>query len=100
MTPPPPAASPAGLSSAEAAARLARDVPNELPAAARDGVLQLLGELLREPMFLLLLLACGLIYLLLGDVHEALMLLGFVLLVWAWCAAVVALWRRRQGLAV
>ncbi|MFY8119139.1 MAG: cation-translocating P-type ATPase, partial [Roseateles sp.] len=59
---------------------MARDGPNELPAAARDGVLQLLGELLREPMFLLL-LACGLIYLLLGDVHEALMLLGFVLLV-------------------
>lgn len=80
VTPPPPPSSPAGLSSAEAAARLARDGPNELPAAARDGAWQLLGELLREPMFLLL-LACGALYLLLGDVHEALMLLGFVLVV-------------------
>lgn len=66
-----------GLSTAEAEARLQRDGPNELPAAARSGALQLLWEVVREPMFLLL-VACGAIYLTLGDRHEALMLLGFV----------------------
>lgn len=66
-----------GLSSPEAEARLQRDGPNELPAASRSGTAQLLLEVVREPMFLLL-VACGVIYLALGDRQEALMLLGFV----------------------
>ncbi|MBI5257900.1 MAG: cation-translocating P-type ATPase [Burkholderiales bacterium] len=69
-----------GLSSHEARARLARDGPNELPASPRRGVLRLLREVVTEPM-LLLLVACGAIYLVLGDRHEALMLLGFVFVV-------------------
>ena len=71
---------PAGLSSEQARERLRRDGPNELPAARREGLLRLLGELVREPIFLLL-LACGGLYLALGDRGEALMLLGFVLVV-------------------
>ncbi|HEY0955196.1 MAG TPA: HAD-IC family P-type ATPase [Roseateles sp.] len=67
----------AGLSTQEASARLGRDGPNELPAAGRAGAVQLLWEVVREPMFLLL-VACGAVYLALGDRHEALMLLGFV----------------------
>ncbi|MBI3348803.1 MAG: cation-translocating P-type ATPase [Burkholderiales bacterium] len=70
----------AGLSQQEAQARLQRDGPNELPAASRSGAAQLLWEVVREPMFLLL-VACGAIYLALGDRHEALMLLGFVFVV-------------------
>lgn len=70
----------AGLSQQEAQARLQRDGPNELRAASRAGALQLLWEVLREPMFLLL-VACGAIYLALGDRNEALMLLGFVFVV-------------------
>jgi len=66
-----------GLSSPEAEVRLQRDGPNELPAASRSGTAQLLLEVVREPMFLLL-VACGVIYLALGDRQEALMLLGFV----------------------
>src|SRR6218665_935413 len=66
-----------GLSTPEAEALLQRDGPNELPAAARYGTVQLLWEVVREPMFLLL-VACGVIYMALGDRHEALMLLGFV----------------------
>jgi len=62
-----------GLTSAEAAARLAADGPNALPSAARHGTLALALGVLREPMFLLLLAAAG-IYLVLGDVHEALVL--------------------------
>jgi len=75
MAPPP-----AGLSRREASERLRRDGPNELPAATRNGAYQLLWEVLREPMFLLL-VACGAIYLALGDRNEALMLLGFVVVV-------------------
>ncbi len=73
-----PESSPAGLTAAEAADRLARDGYNELAPPRRRGVLAILGEVVGEPMFLLLLAAGG-IYLLLGDTGEALMLLGFVL---------------------
>lgn len=66
----------AGLSAAEAAARLARDGYNELPQAHRRSVARIVVEVLREPM-LTLLLAGGIAYLLLGDLAEALILLAF-----------------------
>ena len=69
-----------GLSSAEVRRRLEQDGPNELPAAGQRGAWGLLRDVVLEPMFLLL-VACGAIYLALGDRHEALMLLGFVLVV-------------------
>jgi Ca2+-transporting ATPase len=62
-----------GLSSAEAARRLERDGPNELPRDRPRSALELLRGVLREPMLLLLLAAAGL-YLLLGDAGEALVL--------------------------
>jgi Ca2+-transporting ATPase len=62
-----------GLSSAEAAARLAAEGLNTLPAAERHGVTALALGVAREPMFLLLAAATG-IYLLVGDLHEALVL--------------------------
>ncbi|NNM76456.1 cation-translocating P-type ATPase [Sphingomonas sp. ID1715] len=65
-----------GLSPQEAASRLARDGPNALPPPPKRSVLATLAGVLREPM-LALLLAGGLIYLLLGDAVEALVLLGF-----------------------
>lgn len=65
-----------GLSSAEATARLAADGPNELPKTGRRSVWRIAVEVLREPM-LALLLAGGTAYLLLGDLTEALILLGF-----------------------
>ena len=69
-----------GLSEAEAAQRLTRDGPNELPVSRPRSVLRLLRDVVSEPMFLLL-VACGAIYMVLGDRHEALMLLGFVFVV-------------------
>ncbi len=69
-----------GLTEAEARDRLAQDGPNELPAARKRRFWGLLYEVVKEPMFLLL-LACGLLYLVLGDLEEALMLLGFVVVV-------------------
>ncbi|MCA2978962.1 MAG: cation-translocating P-type ATPase [Myxococcaceae bacterium] len=69
-----------GLTSAEAARRLAADGPNALSKSERRTALALVLGVVKEPMFLLLLGAAGL-YLVLGDVREGLTLLGFVLLV-------------------
>jgi Ca2+-transporting ATPase len=71
---------PGGLRGAEAARRLARDGPNELPAERVRRFWPVLLEVLREPM-LLLLVAAGTLYLMLGEPADALMLLGFVFVV-------------------
>ena len=65
-----------GLTAQEARARLTSDGPNELPRTGTRSALKIIGEVLREPM-LALLLAGGLVYLLLGNRVEALILLGF-----------------------
>ena len=59
-----------GLSSVEAAARLCRGGVNELPSARPRSVVTIALEVLREPIFLLLMAAGG-TYLLLGDAEEA-----------------------------
>lgn len=66
-----------GLSEQEAAYRLKHEGYNELPSTKQRSILAIAKEVLTEPMFLLL-LACGIIYFVLGDVQEALILLGFV----------------------
>jgi Ca2+-transporting ATPase len=65
-----------GLSEMEAAARLRKEGANELPRAGRRTLWRIILEVIREPMFALL-LGAGLVYLLLGDLGEALMLLVF-----------------------
>jgi Ca2+-transporting ATPase len=77
---PEPTAERRGLTSAEAAARLAAEGPNELTRERRRGLLASIADVVREPMLALLLAACG-IYLVLGDVREALALLLAVLVV-------------------
>ena len=69
-----------GLSGDEAANRLRAEGYNELPPAKPRSILAIAWDVVPEPMFLLL-VACGVIYLLLGDREEALMLLGFVFVV-------------------
>ena len=69
-----------GLTDQEALERLAEDGYNELPSAKKRTFLHILLEVVREPMFLML-IACGLLYLFLGDREEALMLLGFVFVI-------------------
>ncbi len=66
----------AGLSSIEAADRLKSHGYNELPAAERRGVLRIAFEVVRQPMFALL-IAGGVVYLILGDLMEAVLLLVF-----------------------
>ena len=69
----------AGLSEPVAAELLRTHGPNELPQGRRRPLWRIALSVVREPM-LQLLLAAGLVYLVLGDLAEALALLAFVLL--------------------
>lgn len=68
-----------GLSETDAQARLRTEGFNELPQADRRTPLHIILEVLREPM-LALLLGGGVIYLALGDLKEALILLAFAMM--------------------
>jgi P-type Ca2+ transporter type 2C len=68
-----------GLSEAEAKTRLSEEGPNELPKHNRRTAFRIALEVLREPM-LALLLGGGVVYLALGDVKEAIILLVFACL--------------------
>jgi len=70
----------AGLSSAEAQRRLASEGHNELPSSKPRTVLQIAAQVIREPMFLLL-IGCGVLYLLLGDYHEGIVLTSSIILI-------------------
>ncbi|HSR07706.1 MAG TPA: cation-translocating P-type ATPase [Bryobacteraceae bacterium] len=70
----------AGLSGQEAARRLRESGFNELPSSKPRSLWRIAGDMLREPM-LLLLLSCSAIYFLLGDIREAVVLSVFVNLV-------------------
>ncbi|WP_019499677.1 cation-translocating P-type ATPase [Pseudanabaena sp. PCC 6802] len=69
-----------GLSEQEAIARLKRDGYNELPSAQARSLWSIAWETVQDPIFLLL-LGGGAIYWILGDLQEALILLGFVLFI-------------------
>jgi len=64
-----------GLTAEIASERLAREGGNELPRAGQRTIRRILLDVLREPM-LALLLAGGVMYLLLGDRTEAVVLIG------------------------
>src|SRR5690348_3318264 len=65
-----------GLTAREAANRLTAEGPNLLPRPENRNLLRIVAEILREPMFGLL-LGAGIIYLVLGDLKEALILFLF-----------------------
>ena len=65
-----------GLSAAEAARRLQTEGANELPRSARRNFLRIVIDVLREPMFALL-IGAGAIYLMLANLIEALVLIIF-----------------------
>jgi Ca2+-transporting ATPase len=69
-----------GLSEEEAAGILKNEGYNELPSQKKQSLLSILLNVLKEPMLLLLLVA-GMIYLFLGEVRDALILLVFVFVV-------------------
>jgi P-type Ca2+ transporter type 2C len=69
-----------GLTQQEVAEKLAKEGYNELPSSKPKNVFQIALGVVKEPMFLLL-VACGTLYLVLGDMTEGFMLLGFVFVV-------------------
>jgi len=69
-----------GLSEEEAAAILKNEGYNELPSQKKQSPFSIFLNVLKEPMLLLLLIA-GTIYLFLGEVRDALILLVFVFVV-------------------
>jgi P-type Ca2+ transporter type 2C len=66
-----------GLSDREAIAKLDRDGYNELPSTQARSLLSIAWDSIQDPIFLLL-VGGGIIYWILGDLQEALILLGFV----------------------
>ena len=71
-----------GLGQAEAHQRLQGEGPNELPAQRGRGVLRIALDIATEPMFLLL-LSAGALYFATGKPGDAMMLMGFVVVVMA-----------------
>jgi P-type Ca2+ transporter type 2C len=69
-----------GLTREEASERLQREGLNELPSSKPKSIFKIALGVVEEPMFLLL-VACGTLYLILGDIQEGLMLLSFVFVV-------------------
>lgn len=69
-----------GLSEDDAARKLKEEGYNELPSQKKQSMFAILLNIFREPM-LLLLLGAGIIYLFLGELSDALMLLFFVFVV-------------------
>ena len=69
-----------GLSEETVNEKITKEGFNELPSSKPKSLLTLAWGVVKEPMFLLL-VACGTLYLVLGDVQEGLMLLGFVFVI-------------------
>ena len=69
-----------GLTQKEAEERLKSEGANELPTSKKRTTFDIIRDVMREPMFLLL-VACGLTYLVVGELTDALMLSAFVFVV-------------------
>ena len=69
-----------GLSQKEALEILQKEGYNELPSSKPKSVFKIALGVVKEPMFLLL-VACGTLYLFLGDIQEGFMLLSFVFVI-------------------
>jgi len=69
-----------GLNEETVNAKIIKEGFNELPSSKPKNLFTLAWGVVKEPMFLLL-VACGTLYLALGDVQEGLMLLGFVFVI-------------------
>jgi Ca2+-transporting ATPase len=69
-----------GLSAQKAAELIEQEGYNEMPGTKKRGLLAIAFGVFKEPMFLLL-VTCGIIYLIAGEPQEALLLLSFVFVV-------------------
>jgi len=69
-----------GLTTAEAKEKLKREGSNILPSSKPKNFFSIALGVVKEPMFILL-VSCGSLYLILGNLREGLMLLGFVFVI-------------------
>ncbi|MCE5301220.1 MAG: HAD-IC family P-type ATPase, partial [Spirochaetia bacterium] len=69
-----------GLSETEVIEKIKTDGYNEIPSSKPKSIFRIAFDVLKEPMFILL-VTCGVLYLFLGDLQEAIMLLFFVFVV-------------------
>jgi len=69
-----------GLSQVEADKKLKEEGFNELPSSKKRSMFKIAFEVIKEPMFLLL-VSCGIIYLIIGEPKDAIMLLAFVFVI-------------------
>jgi len=69
-----------GLTEEQVKQKIEKEGYNELPSSKPKNVFQIAFGVVKEPMFMLL-VACGTLYLFLGDIQEGLMLLGFVFVI-------------------
>jgi Ca2+-transporting ATPase len=69
-----------GLTNDQVLEKQRREGLNELPSSKPKNLFAIAWGVVKEPMFMLL-VACGVLYLILGDVQEGLMLMGFVIFI-------------------
>jgi Ca2+-transporting ATPase len=69
-----------GLRTEDVKQRLEQYGYNELPSSKSKNILHIALEVVKEPMFLLL-LACGTLYIILGDLHEGIILLSTIFII-------------------
>lgn len=69
-----------GLTSSQAKEKLSVEGLNKLPSSKPKNFFSIALGVIKEPMFILL-VACGALYLTLGDIREGFMLLGFVFII-------------------
>ncbi|MCB9224943.1 MAG: cation-translocating P-type ATPase [Crocinitomicaceae bacterium] len=69
-----------GLSEIEAQKRLSSHGFNELPTSKSKNIIKIVLEVIKEPMFILL-MACGSLYFILGDYSEGTILISWVLII-------------------
>ena len=78
--PPPDLSQFKGLSIEDAQNRFNKEGSNEIPTGKKRNIFSIIQDVVREPMFLLL-VGAGLIYFILGDVEEGIILLSFVFVI-------------------
>jgi len=66
-----------GLTENEVAQKIASEGYNELPSSKPKSIMNIALGVIKEPMFILL-VVCGMLYLFLGDIGEGIMLMSFV----------------------
>ena len=79
-----------GLNSKEVSQRIKTFGYNEIPTSQSKNVLQIALEVIKEPMFILL-ISCGTLYLLLGDNVE-----GIILLCWVFIIIFISFYQHRK----